>query len=300
MAATAQKPSKADTLIDSLVADLVAAMESGAGTWEMPWQRLSPGVLSPTNAATGRRYTGGNRWALGFAALLCDLDGGAWATYRQWQEIGAQVRKGEQALAAVLVPMERKRTETDDETGEETEVRWVAFKARAVFHSSQVDGWHPDGVELVDHEPIAEAEALVEAWKAAGMVIVEGGDQAFYRRSTDEVHVPARGQFADIEHFYSTVAHEATHWTGAAFRLDRHDDFVRFGDDSYAAEELVAELGAAVIATELGIGHATRDDHAAYLAHWVRILKEDPRHLWTVAGKAEQAADLLLSTGAES
>lgn len=294
---TATGPSKADTLIHTVVGELVDAIEAGADGWEMPWQQLGPDVLAPTNAATGRRYRGGNRWSLALTTMVHGLDGGAWATYRQWQDLGAQVRKGERALAAVLVPREHKRTETDDDTGEETTRTWVEFRAAVVFHASQVDNWQPDVDQLVDHDPITQADALLAAWQTAGMVIVEGGDRAYYNRGDDTIHVPARGQFADIEHWYSTTAHEATHWTGATSRLDRHGNIGRFGDDAYAAEELVAELGAAVISTEVGIAHATRDDHAAYLAHWVRILRQDPHHLWTIAGAAEAATDYLFNVG---
>jgi antirestriction protein ArdC len=296
---TAARSSKADTLIGTVVAEFVDAIEAGSERWEMPWQRLGPDVLAPTNAVTGRRYRGGNRWSLALAAMVHGLEGGSWATYRQWQDIGAQVRKGERALAAVLVPREHQRTEIHDETGEETVHTWVDFRAAVVFHSSQVEGWQPTGGEFVDQAPIARAEELLADWRNAGMAVIEGGDSAYYDRRADTVHVPARGQFADIEHFYSTTAHEATHWTGAASRLGRHSDICRFGDDAYAAEELVAELGAAVVGAEVGIGHATRDDHAAYLAHWVRILRQDPRHLWAVAGDAEAAADYLLDLGAD-
>jgi len=167
-----------------------------------------------------------------------------------------------------------------------------------VFHASQVDNWQPTSTLVAEHAAISQAEALLAAWHRSGMVIVEAGDSAYYDRNTDTVHVPPRGQFRDIEHFYSTAAHEGTHWTGAATRLDRHSHIGRFGDDTYAAEELVAELGAAVVGAELGIAAATRDDHAAYLAHWVRILRQDPRHLWSVAGDAEAAADYLLNLGA--
>lgn len=291
--ASTTKTSKADTLISNVVTQLIDAIEAGADHWEMPWQKLGPSILTPTNASTGRVYRGGNRWALSFTALLRGYDGGAWATYKQWQDLGAQVCKGETAPAAVLVPMERKFTELDEETGEEVEVTRTLFKARAVFHSSQVDGWTPAG-DLANHDPIADAEALVEGWKTAGMAIVEGGDSAYYNRRTDEIHVPRRGQFVDIEHFYSTVAHEATHWTGAASRMDRTFGS-RFGDDAYAVEELTAELGAAVIGAELGISQAIRKDHAAYLSHWVKVLRQDPRHLWTVAGAAEAAAEHLLA-----
>lgn len=285
---------KTNELLARTVTQLVSEIEAGAsGPWQMPWQRLSADILNPTNAATGHRYTGGNRWMLGMAAMLEDLDGGTWATYRQWQQIGAQVRKAESALGAVMRPIEFKRTETDDVTGEETRFTRTGFRPIAVFHSSQVDGWAPD-VQLVDHEPIAEAEALVTTWRSAGMAIVEGGDSAHYRPATDDIHMPGRGQFRQIEHWYSTLFHEAGHWTGAAHRLGR-DMTSRYGDDRYAAEELVAEMTAAVLGATVGIEQAARQDLVSYTAGWLRILRKDPQHLWSLAGLAEAAANYLLA-----
>lgn len=284
---------KTTDILTEVVGDLVAAIENGAGgPWRMPWQRLGPDVLCPTNAATGRAYTGGNRWLLALVALSTGRARGTWATYRQWASVGAQVRRGEQAGAAVLRPIEWRKVEEDPDTGEETETTRRSFPAVAVFHADQVDGWTPPGIVAHTHDPIEAAETMVTAWTAAGMVINEGGDRACYRPSSDTIEVPDRSLFADIGHFYSTLAHEAGHWT--APRLGR-DLTGRFGDDSYAAEELVAEMCAAVIGAHLGLGHATRDDHAAYLAGWLRILRADPQHLFTVAGAAETAAAHLLA-----
>lgn len=281
-------------ILSTTVEHLIAAIEAGASDLAMPWTRLGGDILSPTNAATGDQYRGGNRWVLALNAMLDGLDGGTWATYRQWQGLDAQVRKGEHAIAAVLRPIERNRTETDTDTGEETTYTWTTFRPIAVFHSSQVDGWQPDPSQLVDHEPIAEADALVTAWRAAGMEVMEGGDIACYEPTTDRIRVPLRGQFPVTEHWYSVQFHEAGHWTARRVGRDMADRFPDSRRDAYAAEELVAELTAAVLGTSVGIEQATREDHAAYLAHWVGILRQDPRHLWTVAGQAERAADYLL------
>jgi hypothetical protein len=188
--------------------------------------------------------------------------------------------------------MERRRVETDDTTGEDITRAWTSWKPAVVFHSSQVDGWHPPDPAPAAHEPIDTAEKLAAGWATAGMDVVEGGDRAYYNRDRDQVHIPSRAQFANIEHFYSTLAHEASHWSGHPTRLNRTKG-QRFGDRAYAVEELTAELSAAVITSELGISAATRDDHAAYLAHWVQVLREDPKHLWVIASDAEQAAHYL-------
>lgn len=274
------------------VASLIEGIEHdpATGTWSAPWQRIGVDLLTPLNAATGRHYTGVNRWMLAFAARATGRDGGIWATYRQWASLGAQVRKGERSIVSVLrpvvVPIER------DDEDEDTR---LVFRASAVFHADQVDGWAAPDVDLVDADPIPDAEALVNGWKASGMQIIEGGDTACYLPVADEIRVPRRGQFDQIEHFYATLAHEAAHWTGP--RLGR-DLTGRFGSDAYGAEELVAELTAAVISAEVGIAPVARDDHARYIASWLRILKADPRHLWSVASQAERAAEMLLDMGA--
>jgi antirestriction protein ArdC len=286
----------ATDVLATTVTRLVDAIEAGGtGAWSMPWTRLGPDTLTPTNVATGNPYRSGNRWVLAMAAMTAGLDGGTWGTYRQWHTAGGQVRRGEHAAGAIVRPVERTRTDEDDDTGEETTYRSLTWRAVAVFHATQVDGWEPDTGPRHDHDPIDTAEHLVARWTDAGMVIIEAGDRACYRPLTDIVCVPKRHRFARIEHYYSTLAHEATHWTGP--RLAR-DMTGRFASDAYAAEELVAELGAAIIGATVGIDAATRDDHAAYLAAWLRILRADPRHLFTVAAKAEAAPDHLLNLGA--
>jgi antirestriction protein ArdC len=276
---------RAADLFQAVTDQVIAGIEAGAGEWTMPWQTLGS-ALSPVNAATGRHYTGGNRLALAFVSERLGAPG-VWGTYRQWQGIGAQVRKGEHSPIAALRPMDRKRTEVDDQ-GDEVERHWQTWTADAVFHAGQVDGYQP--LELAVFDPIEAAETLTSAWVAAGMRVIHGGDQAYYQPSSDSVHLPERGAFVDVEHYYSTHYHEATHWTGR--RLGR-DLSGRFGSESYAAEELVAELGAAFLCAETGVDQAPRPDHAAYLSHWLGILRADARHLWTVAAKAEAAASHL-------
>lgn len=123
-----------------------------------------------------------------------------------------------------------------------------------------------------------------------GAQIAEGGTRAFYRPSTDEICVPPFRAFRDAASFYATLAHEATHWTGAPARLAR-DLSGRFGSDAYAVEELVAELGAAFLCADLGLASEPRLDHAGYIANWLQVLKNDPRAIFTAAAKAQAAAD---------
>jgi antirestriction protein ArdC len=291
---TAPRPNKATEAMAAVVDQLVTLIEEGsAGTWSMPWQQISADQWNPTNARTGNTYTGGNRLALAMTAMLAGYSSGTWATYRQWADLGGQVRKGEKAVARIVRPIERTIDDTDEDHADEGTPKRsrIFWKASAVFHADQVDGWTPTAVAVDDRPPIDQAEALVSGWTAAGMNLVELGNRAFYSPASDFVHVPPRSQFPHLEHWYSTTFHEGTHWT--AKRLGRQLGG-RFGDHAYAVEELVAELGAAMLGAHVGIDQVARPDHVDYLAHWLQVLKADPHHLWTVASHAEKAAAFLV------
>jgi antirestriction protein ArdC len=169
-------------------------------------------------------------------------------------------------------------------------------RASRVFNADQVDGWRqsrPAPTALAEILP--EVEATIEA---TGAAIVEAGDRAFYDRRADRIHVPDRHRFAGTatstptESFYATLLHELTHWSGAKERLDREFG-ERFGDDAYAFEELVAELGSAFLCADLRIANDPRPDHAAYVSHWLEVLKRDRRAIFTAARLASQAADYI-------
>jgi antirestriction protein ArdC len=142
---------------------------------------------------------------------------------------------------------------------------------------------------------IEQAEAFTAA---AGADVRYGGDRAYYRRSDDHVQMPERERFTGsatstpTETYYATLLHELTHWTGHESRLDR-DLSGRFGNEAYAMEELVAELGAAFLCADLSITNTPRPDHAAYIANWLEVLKRDKRAIFTAARKAAQATDYL-------
>lgn len=277
------------SIYETITSQIVAAIEAGAGNYDMPWHRSQHDVASPSNAATGNAYRGINILALWMTAEARGFGSGQWATYRQWQEQGAQVRKGETAATVILwKPLDEGAAKAADgaEPG-----RFVA-RAYSVFNSGQVDGWTaPIIPQLPEAERIACAEAFMAAVPAE---LTHGGNSACYIPAADRVQMPAFGQFRSAPAYYATLAHELTHWTGAKARLNR-DLSGRFGSDSYAMEELVAELGAAFICGRLGIGGEPRTDHAPYIASWLKVLKGDSRAIFTAAAKAQQAADYLHS-----
>ncbi len=274
---------------------IIAAMEKGAGDWQMPWHRSSHALTRPKNIASGNAYRGINILALWVATEANGYSHGIWGTYKQWQEKGAQVRKGERSSVIVFYK-ELERSREDDPS--ETETRLFA-RASRVFNAAQVDGFTLPAGEIEPTEdkthPINAADAFAAA---TGARITIGGNAACYRPGPDAIAMPERRLFtgsatsSPTEAWYSTLLHELTHWSGAEHRLAR-DLSGRFGSDSYAMEELVAELGAAFLCAELGITAAPRPDHAAYLAHWVKVMKADKKAVFTAASAASRAADYL-------
>ena len=274
---------------------IVAAIEAGAGEFRLPWHKPSGNITRPRNARTGALYNGVNILSLWAAAELRGFQSGRWATYRQWAELGAQVRKGEKANFVVFYK-EIDIAVENEEGDSETEQRLFA-KATPVFAAEQVEGFtlpEPPGPGTA-FERIAAAEAFVAA---TGATIQHGGHQACYRPATDTIHMPPADAFigtatsSPAEAYYSTLFHELTHWTAASSRCDRQLG-KRFGDAAYAAEELIAELGAAFLCCDLAITAAPRADHAQYLAHWLTILKSDKKAIFTAAAQASRAASFL-------
>ena len=140
---------------------------------------------------------------------------------------------------------------------------------------------------------IEHAEAF---FGSIGATVRHGGNEAFYRPSTDHIQMPPFAAFKDGVAYYSVLAHEHTHWTANAARCDRQLG-KRFGDNAYAAEELIAELGAAFTNAHLGLSTEPRADHAQYLASWLKVLKADKRAIFTAASKAQQATDWMIQRG---
>ena len=273
---------------------IVAAIEAGAGDFVMPWHRRKGG-FKPKNIASGNTYQGINVLALWVEAQANAYSSNIWGTYRQWAEKGAQVKKGEKSSHVVFYKEITVASEAEDEDSHTQ----LFAKATPVFNADQVEGW-------VDPEPVRAAPALpidlipqAEAFLAStGATIRHGGSQAYYDPGNDLIQVPAREAFvgsptsSSTESYYSTLCHELTHWTGIKTRCDR-DLKGRFGSESYAMEELVAEIGAAFLCAELGIATEPRVDHAQYLANWLKVLKDDKRAVFTAASAASRAAVFL-------
>jgi antirestriction protein ArdC len=284
-------------LFESVTRHIATAIESGAGTFIMPWHRWGENLAMPLNAASGRAYRGINTLLLWAAAEAGGYSSGRWATYRQWAAAGAQVRKGEKA-SPVLFCKTASNNDSPEEEGEDNRRLGPRFIARvySLFNADQVEGAEAPQPKstLTPSERVAAAEDFV---CATGANIRHGGDRACYVSNIDQIWMPRFEQFRDAASYYSVLAHECVHWTGAKHRLDR-DLAGRFGGDAYAMEELVAELGSAFVAAHLGLTVEPRADHAAYIASWLRVLRGDARAILTASAKAQQAVDYLIACSA--
>lgn len=274
--------------------EIIAAIAAGASTFEMPWHRRGSSLGRPVNAVSKMPYRGVNVLALWVAARKKGYASGVWATYRQWAKLGAQVQQGQTGTVIVFFK-EVERTSRDNEEGEASETRLVA-RASWVFNTDQVTGWKAPEPELMTEvETMNRAEELIEA---SGAQIEWESDRACYHPIEDFIEMPDREQFIATstsnatETYYATLLHELTHWTAHPSRLNR-DLANRFGDNSYAMEELVAELGAAFLCADLGITNTPRPDHAAYVNNWLSVLRDDSRAIFTAAAKAHAAVDHL-------
>lgn len=277
-----------------ITAQLIKAIEEGPAAPSLPWRRPGGALHMPLNVLTGKPYNGINIVSLWVAAASRSYSLPIWGTYRQWAECGAQVRKSEKS--SLVIFYKEYETDPDPDNADDTGKRLVA-RASHVFNADQVDGFvAPDApADLGPIDRIARADQFV---LCTGASIRHGGFQAYYAPSTDHIQMPGEGYFAGTETmsrsegYYATLVHELVHWSGAGHRLNRSMG-KRFGDAAYAAEELIAEIGAAFLCCELGITQTLRPDHAGYLANWLTLLKADPKAIFTAAAKASEAATWL-------
>lgn len=285
-------PSPAKQITDAIIARL----EAGVSPWRRSWS-TTPGSTRPMRAC-GQPYRGINALWLALVSMEKGYSSPTWMTYRQASEVGGQVRKGERGTLAVFYKTYQARdTNTGTDGADEDRTRRV-MKSYIVFNVGQIDGlpdrFLPPAIVATNDEPLPEQRAAIDAFIAgSGATVVHGGNEACYLPAADLVRLPPATAFFSYALYGATAAHELVHWTGHKSRVDR-DLGKRFGSEAYAAEELVAEMGAALIGAELGLPVEHLDDHASYIGHWLTLLKSDERALFTAAGKAEEAAAYLL------
>ena len=284
--------SRAD-VYSRVTSKIIADLEKGVRPWQMPWNvEQAAGRISRPLRHNGTPYRGVNVLLLWGEAQEKGYSASVWMTFKQAQQLGATVRKGERGSMVVFADRFTK-TETDD-AGQAVEREIPFMKGFTVFNVEQIDGLPPNEHAKAREpaEPVARIAQAEAFFAATGARIQHGGFQAFYAPARDLVQMPCRESFSDAESYCATLAHELTHWTSHPDRLARELG-KRFGDRAYAAEELIAEMGAAFLCADLGITPEVRADHAQYLREWLGILQNDKRAIFTAAAQAQRAADYL-------
>lgn len=258
---------------------IIAAIEAGTAPWRRPWKGGGP-----VNVRNGRPYRGVN-------IFLLDLMGYTdprWGTFRAVKEVGGHVRTGEKATYVILWKPVEKRAKGDEEEGE----RYLLLRSYAVFNAEQCEGLPEYSVGERTHTPHEAAEQIVTGY-VPGPTIAHRGGQAFYSETLDLVQVPNPMEFESMEAYYSTLFHELVHSTGHKERLNRLEAG-GFGTGPYAKEELVAEMGAAMLCGMVGIDNL--DMNAAYLANWLEVFRRDKKFVVNAAALAQRACDHMVGT----
>lgn len=274
---------------------IIESLEAGTRPWVKPWSAPKDDTLPllPLRG-NGVAYRGINILLLWGEAIDKGFTCNTWMTYKQAEERGAHIRKGEKGSTVVYA---NKATKTElDATGEELEREFGFLKSYTVFNAEQIEGL-PEAFYVKpalrdDAEMPQVIDAAEQFFAGTGAEFRHGGNRAFYRVAGDFIQLPPVKAFRDAESYTATKAHELIHWTGAIGRMDREFG-KRFGDKAYAFEELVAELGSAFLCAALGLVPERREDHAAYLATWLAVLKQDKRAIFLAASHAQRAADFL-------
>jgi antirestriction protein ArdC len=285
-------------LYADITGKIVAQIEAGILPWVQPWAGSGGGAggaaLSiPKNASTARGYSGINILLLWDALFANGYERNQWLTFKQALSLGGAVRKGEKGTTAVYADSFVPKADQAAASGNDEPRRVPFLKRFTLFNIAQCDGLPADlfaplvPVSAGDPVPVAEALLL-----ASGAVIQRGGEQAFYNPGGDFIRIPQQSSFFEPINFYRTALHELTHWTGHKARLAR-DFSGRFGNEAYAREELVAELGSAFLCASLGIVPTVR--HADYIGNWLAVLKNDNRAIVSAASHASKASDFLLA-----
>jgi len=278
-------------LHQTITDQIIAAIEAGCPPWRKPWTGSTVGACLPLRC-NGEPYRGINILVLWAVAAAQGYTSARWLTFKQAKDLGASVRKGEKSATVVKFGT----IEKEDECGEERVMPYA--KAYRVFNADQIEGLPVDF--YVQPEPARDlgtkADQAMDAFFAATGATIDTTEEprAYYNIPQDRIHMPPIGTFQDASGYYGTLAHELTHWTGAASRLDR---FGRFADrKAYAFEELVAEIGNCLLCATLGLT-PDFEQSGAYIEGWLRAMKEDTKAIFRAASEAQKATDFILGLG---
>jgi len=270
---------------------ILGLLEAGTIPWQRPWD---PAVGLPRNIR-GTAYRGINLLVLGCQGYESPL----WLTVRQANELGGHIRRGERGTAVIFWKWIQPAAESDSEQPQRRQAPLVRYYR--VWNLLQTDGVEVSSAATAAAPELVEnnADSVLSRMPAPPSIRHDGGARAFYRPSTDSIHLPPRGAFHQREGYLATLFHELVHSTGHASRLARPavTDVTLFGDHAYSEEELVAETGAAFLCAHGGISNRTIDNAAAYIASWLRVLQDDRRMVLRASQRAQRAVDYILGQG---
>jgi antirestriction protein ArdC len=281
-------------LYSDVTSRILAELETGAAPWIKPWS-ATPGLNHPHNAATSRPYSGCNVILLWMTAQRHGYSTPRYLTFKQAQELGGNVRKGEHGTKVYFVKQLQVRDRSEPEGSDDATRMVPMMKEYTVFNVAQCESLPQ---RILTPEPKAprnkdQRDGVADEFLTTTRAdIREGHGEAYYVPSKDFISLPSFAAFKNADSFYGVAFHELGHWTGAKARLDRSEGMKgRFGDRAYAAEELVAELCAAFLCAEFDIDGELR--HAGYIANWIELLTADKKAFFTACSKAQAAADFL-------
>lgn len=273
-----------------------AALEQGTAPWIRPWRAGVVGLAGqgmPYNAITGVGYSGSNVWILKMVQDQRGFEDDRWLTFKQAMDLGCRVAKGAKGVQCVKwVKVENKDLKVPEGPVYLCDALEIAAKRSRmvpkffyVYNAAEIDGIPAAPVREApkEQERHAQCKALIDATGA--LIEHDGGNRAYYRPSTDSIHLPLREAFVSEDAYYATVLHELGHWTGFPTRLNRNLKG-EFGSKDYAREELRAEMASMMIGDRLGIGHDP-GQHVAYIGHWIKLIEEQPREILLAARDAE-------------
>jgi antirestriction protein ArdC len=291
-------------LYERITQQIVSELDEGVRPWLNPWNaEHAAGRIARPLRGNRVPYQGVNVLVLWSVAAVKGYSAPVWMTFKQAKDLGAYVRKGEEGSLVVYAD-KIICTETDAETGEESEHAIPFMKGYTVFNVEQICGLpeHYYAQATPRSDTVQRIEHAERFFAATGAIVRHGGNTAYYSETDDYVQMPHIETFRDAESYYATLAHETTHWTRHPSRLAREFGRKRWGDEGYAMEELVAELGSAFLSADLDLAPVVRDDHASYIANWIALLKNDKHAIFTAASHAQRAADFLhgLESAADS
>jgi len=280
-----------------ITSQIVASLEQGVRPWVKPWNaEHAAGRITQPLRFNFRPYSGINILSLWMSAGAKGFGAPIWMTFRQAVELNAHVRKGETG-SLVVYANAITRTERDEKTGEDVEREIPYLKGYTVFNIEQIEGlpahYYAKAVPKLD--PVARIDRAENFFAASKATIRHGGNRAYNAQDVAYVLLPPFECIRDAESYYSTLAHELTHWTKHPSRLARDFGRKQWGDEGYAQEELVAELGAAFLCADLELASEPREENASYAANWLEILRDDTHFIFKAAAHAQRAADYLAS-----